>query len=335
MSGGLLAAAESLVIGLRQTGAAPAVLAALLAGVVAARPGETAAQVALAQCRWEAGDRPGAIAAWRAAVALCPKDPMAAALLGIGLVRAGALSHGPELAEGCALLEGVAARAPAILDARLWLGIGLVELRRTAAGLAVLEALLPQLPEDQRLHLSRGHALLTLGRLGEGWASHAWRWRQRRAIAVRAPADPLARPDPGTWAGRTVLLYAEQGHGDTLQCLRYVTMAVASGARVVLEVQPALVRLARMMPEVAAGVTAVLAQGEVVPAHDIAVPMFHLPWAFGTELGSIPAAVPYLRPDPGEVAGWRGWLGGASGWCGRAIRARGRRTRMRWTGGGR
>jgi hypothetical protein len=309
VSEGLLAAAESLVTGLRQTGAAPTALATLLAGVVAAQPGEPVAQVALAQCRWEAGDRPGAIAAWRAALALRPRDPVAAALLGIGVVRAEALSHGPGLAEGCALLEEVAARAPAILDARLWLGIGLVELRRTVAGLAALDGVLPLLPEDHRLHLSRGHALLTLGRLQEGWASHAWRWRQGRAIAVRAPADPLARPDPGAWAGRTVLLYAEQGHGDTLQCLRYVPMAVAAGALVVLEVQPALVRLARMMP----GVAAVVAQGEVVPAHDLAVPMFHLPWAFGTELGSIPGAVPYLRADADEVARWRARVSGLAG----------------------
>jgi hypothetical protein len=173
-------------------------------------------------------------------------------------------------------------------------------LRRQAEALGPLEAALILRPAEKTWHMARAEALLALGRWEEGWAEHAWRWQGVSGSRLRAPADPLARPDPRAWAGRTVLLYAEQGHGDTLQCLRYVPMAVAAGALVVLEVQPALVRLARGL----AGVE-VVAAGEAVPRHDVAVPMFHLPWAFGTTVAAVPPGGPYLAADPGLAARWR------------------------------
>ena len=296
MSAALVDEAAALTAGLRQTGAAPAALAGMLAGAVRAQPDHAAARIALAQNLWTAGDRTGAVAQYREAAARRPKDPGAAALLGIALVRRDLHAHGPGLAAGRDVLAQVAEQAPEIVDARLWLGIARLELRATDDALATFDALLPLLPQEANLHMARGHALLRLGRLAEGWAEYAWRWRRDRKLALRAPADPLARPDPTAWRGRVVLLYAEQGHGDTLQCLRYLDCVQRQGARVVLEVQPALARLAAALPGVA-----VVAAGAAVPVHDVAVPLFHLPWAFG----SVPAEVPYVHPVPAEVARWR------------------------------
>ena len=301
-------AALALLRGLRQTGAEPTALAQMLAAIVRDQPDHAAARIARAHCLWNAGDTDGAIAEYRQAAARRPDDAAAAALLGIALVRADVNAHGPGLAEGRALLSDVVRWAPAIADARLWLGVAQGQLGDCEAALATLDALLPVLPEEVNLHMTRAHALLTLGRLGEGWPEFAWRWRRGQALAARMPDDPLCRPDPGAWRGRTVLLYAEQGHGDTLQCLRYTALVRDAGALVVLEVPPGMARLARALP----GVDVVVA-GEAPPEHDIAVPLFHLPWAFDTRLDTIPRRIPYLYPDPGDVARWRSRLAGLPG----------------------
>jgi len=129
------------------------------------------------------------------------------------------------------------------------------------------------------------------------------------AAADRVPAEPLRRPDPAAWRGRRVLLFAEQGLGDSLQFLRYVPMAAAVGAEVFVEVPASLRRLAATLP----GGARVVAEGEAVPPHDLAVPLLHLPWAFGTTLDTIPAAIPYFTADPAQVGAWQTRLAGLPG----------------------
>ena len=100
--------------------------------------------------------------------------------------------------------------------------------------------------------------------------------------------------------GRTILLHAEQGLGDSLQMARYAPLVAGRGGRVILEVQAPLVRLLRGLP----GVAQIVAAGEALPAFDLHCPLFSLPLAFGTRLEAVPAA-PYLRADPVLVDAWR------------------------------
>jgi hypothetical protein len=86
-------------------------------------------------------------------------------------------------------------------------------------------------------------------------------------------------------------------------------MVAAEGARVLLEVPASLKALAASIPDMAG----VYATGEDVPEHDVAVPLLQLPWAFGTTLGTIPATVPYLRPDLARAAAFRRRLAGLPG----------------------
>jgi hypothetical protein len=126
-----------------------------------------------------------------------------------------------------------------------------------------------------------------------------------RLAIWRRPAAPLERPDPRQWLGRSVLVFAEQGHGDTLMCLRYLPMVVATGARVTVQVQPGLLRLARWMAQRLDADIVVEPIGAMVPECDFALPMLHLPWAFGTMPETVPGTVPYLVAPPQEVARWR------------------------------
>ena len=117
-------------------------------------------------------------------------------------------------------------------------------------------------------------------------------------------------------AGKTLLLHAEQGFGDTLQFVRYADLLAARGATVVIETQPELKRLLAMTyPHV-------VARGEPLPPIDYYCPMLSAPLACATDLATIPAGVPYQAADAAEV----------SAWTARVPRARRLRVGLAWSG---
>jgi hypothetical protein len=139
-----------------------------------------------------------------------------------------------------------------------------------------------------------------MGDLARGWAAYEWRWRTARfaARAGRFAQPPwLGAEAP---AGKTILLHAEQGFGDTLQFCRYAAPVAARGARVVLEVARPLARLMATLD----GVAAVVAEGDELPAFDLHCPLMSLPLAFGTTLETVPPPA-RLVPVPERVAAWQ------------------------------
>ncbi len=147
--------------------------------------------------------------------------------------------------------------------------------------------------------------LLADGRLGEAWADYDWR--------VRVPSFPVHRIDKPKWdgaalAGRTLLVHAEQGLGDTLQFVRYLRLLAARGIEAIVQVQPPLVRLLER-----SGYRRVVADEGAAPECDVQVPLMSLPGIFGTALESVPAEVPYLFAHDEDVARWRDRLSGLEG----------------------
>jgi Flp pilus assembly protein TadD len=141
-------------------------------------------------------------------------------------------------------------------------------------------------------------ALLQMGRLEEGWHEYESRWQ------VEATAEPLPSLPTPLWTGQklhgeTVLLYAEQGFGDTLQFCRYAPMVTASGGRVILVVPKALRRVMGTLD----GVDTIMSEdGGPLPSFDYHCPLLSLPRAFNTTVASIPAPVSYLSADPSPWA---------------------------------
>lgn len=166
---------------------------------------------------------------------------------------------------------------------------------------------------EEALALAPGHrlagwnlALLEL-RLGEnGFARYEAHWPgNSRTHKVRELARPLWTSGESI-AGRSVLLHADEGLGDTIQQLRYVPDVVRLASRVVLEVPSTLAALARSIGE---GFEIVEAGG-ALPATDLHAPLHALPARLGGDrLGE---RVPYLRADAGRIAHWRERLGTAS-----------------------
>jgi tetratricopeptide (TPR) repeat protein len=156
-------------------------------------------------------------------------------------------------------------------------------------------------PEYPAARLNKGLAQLLLGDLANGFRGLEWRWRQPPlAELARNYLQPLWTGQVPL-AGKTLLLHAEQGFGDTIQFCRYAALAANGGARVILEVPPALVRLLRTL----SGAIKVIATGEEIPDFDLHCPLLSLPIGFGTTLDTIPAKVPYLFADPARVGAWR------------------------------
>ena len=190
-----------------------------------------------------------------------------------------------------------------VLDDR---GNALAALQRHAEAIASYDQALAIAPESATVHWNRALALLRAGDFEQGWKEYEWRWK------VDAPwSVPRGFPEQSLWLGeqsiegKTVLLYAEQGLGDTIQFVRYVSLVAALGAKVILEVQPEL----KMLLSDLKGADLVISRGEELPQFDFHCPLLSLPLACGTRLETIPAATPYLRASPEAAKEWNARLG--------------------------
>jgi tetratricopeptide (TPR) repeat protein len=181
------------------------------------------------------------------------------------------------------------------------------ELGRTRDAMDYYEQAVAVDPECALAHFNRGLIQLQAGNYADGWRSYEWRW-QAELLAVYKEKRDCEQP---LWTGeqplegKTILLWGEQGLGDTLQFCRYATLAAQRGATVILEVKKELIGLMGAL----AGVSRIVAKGEPAPAFDLHCPLMSLPLAFDTRVETIPAAVPYLTADPAKVAHWAGVLG--------------------------
>jgi tetratricopeptide (TPR) repeat protein len=168
-------------------------------------------------------------------------------------------------------------------------------------------------PNSPDHHGSMAMCLLTLGDLTGGWREYEWRWQcesfsknvRRSPQREWGCAQGPGRPDV---SGRTILLYAEQGIGDTIHFVRYATILAQRGARVLVECPWSLKLLLGTCP----GVRLVWARGEQLPEYDWHIPMLSLPAALETTVQTIPGNVPYLFADPARSKAWRTRVDGAA-----------------------
>jgi hypothetical protein len=120
---------------------------------------------------------------------------------------------------------------------------------------------------------------------------------------------PQPQWDGSPLEGRTILIHAEQGLGDTIQFIRYAPLVKRRGGTVIVECQPVLSQLLAGCP----GIDRLIAQGSPLPAFDVHVPLLSLPRIFGTTLADVPAEVPYLFADAALIERWRDELAGVPG----------------------
>lgn len=240
------------------------------------------------------GDRDRAETLLRHAVAVAP------ALVPARCALANLLLHSGREGEAGEWLRGAAEIAPNI--AYVWRDLGLFYRVTGDAGaaLAAFERALALVPGDVPSALGRALCLLRLGRWEEGFAAYHHRW----SVSARPPRHggiPVWRGE--VLAGKHILVWDEQGAGDTIMCARLIRLLEGLGARVTFELPPPLLplfldgRFGRP-----------LARGKPLPGVDFQVALLDLPGLLGLTPETIPWDGPYLAADPAMDALWQGRL---------------------------
>ena len=236
-------------------------------------------------------------ASYRRAIALRPDYAEAHYNLGITLKEQGRA----EDAVDC-YRKAIAAR-PDYQEAHYNLGNAFRDLRQLDAAVASYRRAIELRPDFPDAHHNLALALLAQGNLAAGWPEYEWRWNTSQlSSARRGFIQSQWRGEPAE--GRTLLIHAEQGFGDTIQFCRYAPLAAKRGLRVILEVQEPLLRLLRDLP----GVDVVLPRGADLPAFDLHCPMLSLPLALHTTLSTIPTAPSWPAADQSRANAWRSRL---------------------------
>ena len=173
-------------------------------------------------------------------------------------------------------------------------------LQRHAEALASYDRALELAPESAMAHWNRGLALLRVGDFERGWQEYEWRSQLKTSSASRREfTQPRWRGELPI-EGKTILLFSEQGFGDTIQFVRYAPIVAALGAKVILQVQPVLKDLLTGID----GAAAVIGTDEELPSFDLQSPLMSLPLAFKTRLDTIPTRTPYLFAAQERVQAW-------------------------------
>jgi tetratricopeptide (TPR) repeat protein len=186
---------------------------------------------------------------------------------------------------------------------------GTVRLRQNQVEAAIcdFDAAIAIDPSSAKAHFARAMALLLKGDFSRGWLDYEWRWKEGDGALLQKSSTFLQPRWLGgeSLAGKTILLHAEQGLGDTIQFCRYVKQVATLGARVILQVPRSLATLLAGLE----GVAELVAEGTALPPFDCYSPLLSLPLALKTTLASVPAQVPYLRSSSIRKRYWNERLG--------------------------
>lgn len=275
-----------------------AAAAEAFSAILARQPDHAAARLGLADAQVALGAFDAAVATAEPLVAAQPSWAEAHVALANGL-------HGQgRLEKAATALEKALALKPDLLAARINLGTIRRDMGDDDGAEACYSAALAQAPDLPPLHWQRAQARLMAGDMAAGWQEYEWRWHM--------PGFPLA-PDVAAvpvWDGTSdpgrLLIHAEQGHGDSLQFIRYVPLLVQQGLDLLVQVQPALVRL--FQESMPASVTVVPLGSPVPPDIRRRCPLMGLPCRLGTRLDSVPGTTPYLTVPPARAGFWRARL---------------------------
>lgn len=240
-----------------------------------------------------------AVESSRKTIALDPGSAEAHHNLGISLMQL--RQHEAAIAS----IDRALALKPDFADAYVNRALAFHETRQHQAAMVNYNKAIALQPNLRVAHRNLGHLHLLLGDYEKGWEEFEWRLRDDEGkIRQSTFSQPL-------WLGReslkgkTILLYSEQGLGDTIQFCRYVKLVADLGARVILQTQRPLTKLLASLD----GVAALVTKNSVLPPFDFHCPLMSLPLVFRTRVDNIPAASGYLKADAGRIELWRAKLG--------------------------
>ncbi len=162
-------------------------------------------------------------------------------------------------------------------------------------------------PTNAKAHINLAGAFLLSGNLVDGFTEYEWRTKVKPPDKFSAWCNDQPRWGGENFSGKRLLVYDEQGCGDTIQFCRYLPLVKARGGTVQFTTKQPLLRLFTDFP----GIDGVIEHTEAAIAgteFDLAVPLMSLPHIFGSTLPTIPANIPYLTVEQHFITGWRSIL---------------------------
>jgi Flp pilus assembly protein TadD len=241
-----------------------------------------------------------AIACYQQALRIRPQHADALNNLGVAQTEQGLI--GPALASFQAAIRN----NPRHADAFNNLGSAYLDQGRFAEAEACYRDAVASDPNNATARYNQGILYLLRGDFERGWAGYEYRWSQ---------PDMVPRPftkkrwDGSPFKGKTLLVYAEQGLGDTLHFLRYLPKVKERGGKVIFECQSALYKLLAGHP----GVDQLVAVGAALPPFDLHIPLLSLAHLFRTTLANVPPPAPLPGPDADTLSSWQQELSSLKG----------------------
>jgi len=191
--------------------------------------------------------------------------------------------------------------SPADVRAQQNLGVAWQVLGRTAEAEASFRTALQIDPGYATARWNLAVLKLLTGHYREGFQEFEARFSKNEPVPLRHSDRPLW--DGSFFAGKTLLVHAEQGFGDTFQFLRYLPLVAERGGKVLFECQHESLR--DLLTASLRGTAFVYVRGEALPEVQLQVPLLSLPRIFGTTLETIPSPPSYLTPLARDLESWR------------------------------
>ena len=241
---------------------------------------------------WEQGKPAQAVAFYRQALKLHPDSPETQMNLGV------ALSDDGDFDEALHWIRAALLARPNWSEAIDNLGMTLARQGKWDEAMVCYEQALRLRPDFPEARRNRSYAWLVHGDFARGWPEYEWRLscRNHHGLTVNRP-----RWHGEELAGRTILLHAEQGFGDTLQFIRFASLVKERGGRVLVWCPNPLIRLVSR----AWGVDQVLSENAPIPDFQLHCPLMSLPATLGIRLDTLPNHVPYVTADTQTLERWR------------------------------
>jgi tetratricopeptide (TPR) repeat protein len=247
------------------------------------------------------GELGKAIESYREAISLKPN--YAEALNNLGLI----LYDLDEVEESIVLFQQAIRCKPNFSNAHYNLGNSLQALGNPTAAISAYDQALKIVPNSPETHFNRSLSLLLAENFEEGWVEYEWRFGNLKNQIKILNGKDIHRWDGSSFVGKRLLVFDEQGLGDTLQFIRYLPMVKELGGTVAFETIPPLIKLLGDFQ----GVDELLDRLSIVRSDltfDQYIPLMSLPGIFNTNLETIPDRVPYIYPDRAKSQYWRNRL---------------------------
>lgn len=151
-------------------------------------------------------------------------------------------------------------------------------------------------PNNADNHYNLALTLLILEKLDDGWGEYEWRLQKKSH--VRPTYNNKLLWDGSALDSKSILLYAEQGFGDSIQFIRYVRELSEYDCTILVQCHHSLILLFSCIKEI----DRLIREDETLPKCDYYFPLLSLPFMLNTSIHSIPTGIPYIQPNINQSA---------------------------------